>query len=251
MRKIFSVAALIASLFIVSCKKDKNNVGNPSSPSVQKKLKETTYDENWKFSYLDNGSLKEMSLSNDYKQTFIHSANSVQVMSFSNGKINAKGVFTLSNGKPVKLGWTNFNANGQPINTTFETFEYNAKGLLQKRVYPFNSFETYEYDGNDNVIRITHHDDQGVANYKTEITYGNQKDLFPQYGYLSSNSFGFIFPPLSKYLPTSKIETDIANNYISYHSLVSYELDADGYVIKGHAISQVPNVSDAHWTNTY
>ena len=249
MRKIFSLAALALSLFMVSCKKDKNDAGNPSP--VKKQLKETTYDEHWTFSYHDDGSLKEMSLSNNYSQKFIYSANSVEVLCFSSGKLSTKGVFTLSNGKPVKLNYTNFNSMGQPINSYVELFEYNGKGLLQKKVYASNNFETYEYDGNDNLIRITHHDDMGIATGKTEYAYGNQKDMFPQYGYLNSSNYGFLFPSFSKYLPVSRIDTDLPSNDITFHTLVSYELDADGYVIKGHAISQVANVSDTHWTNTY
>jgi YD repeat-containing protein len=250
MKKIFSLAILGLSLFVVSCKKDKNDIGGPSS--TQKKLKETTYDENWKFSYNQNGSVKEMALpAYNYKQLFSYTAGSVEIQSTTNGKMTSKGIYTLSNGKPVKLDRTNYDAMGQPTNSYTELFEYNAKGLLKKKTYPAGNFEMYEYDGNDNLIRITHHNEQGIAGYKTEYTYGNQKDLFPQYGYLNSTVEGNIFPPFAKYLPVSKIETDLSTNDIAYHTLVSYELDADGYVIKGHAISQMANYSDTHWTNTY
>jgi hypothetical protein len=248
MKKIFSLAAIALAFFATSCSKDKNE--NTGSVSTEKKLKHTTLNEDRTFTYNADGTLKEANIPNGYKEVLIYEPGKVIIESRSNGALIATFEFTLTNGKPIKGTWSNLNDMGQPTDITVYLYEYNAKGLLKRVTYENSDYEEYEYDVNDDLIRLTYVN-QGIADGKIEFTYGNQEDRFPQYSVIKPSTENFLFPALSKHLPVSRKEINLPQNNTTHHLTYTYELDAQGYVVKGNAASQTPNSSGYSWTNTY
>lgn len=251
MKKTFPFLLVVGCLFFISCKKEKISNPAPGPASVQKKLVQTTFDESWYFQYNPDGTLKEMSLQNDYKIQMSYSPGKAQLTIMSQGKKSTDGMYTLSNNRPVKYEWTTFNNNGQPTGSYLEQYEYNAKGLLVKMIYSDNSYVEHVYDAGDNLVLVNHFNQLGVQYGKTEYTYGNQKDLFPQFSYLSSRRIGFLFPAMSRMLPVSEKQTGLPGGDVTYHGNISYELDAEGYVVKGKLNPLLPGNSGFEWTNLF
>ncbi|HEX2628860.1 MAG TPA: hypothetical protein VHM26_07610 [Chitinophagaceae bacterium] len=247
MKKIFSLTLLAVVLFAASCSKDKNDNGGPGT----KRLKSTTLDENWSFAYNNDGTLKEITGPSGFKETLTYETGKITVKTFWNDINTAKAEWTITNGKPVHVVRSYFDNMGQPSGGNFVDYEFNPKGLLGKVSYDYGGYDEYEYDSNDNLIRITSYNDQGIATFKSEYGYGTQVDRFPQYSVLRSDTEGFFFPPLSKHLPVSKKEIPLPANTVNFEMTYNYELDADGYVIKGTGTSLNPNYSGYSWVNAY
>ncbi len=258
MKKTFSLLAITATLFFVSCKKeniDQPGGGGNQQPLVVKKLVATnvsgysntiTYNVNGMPSKITRTDMQN----NIYDFIFTYSPGKANYVSNYNGKKSEVGEITLVNGKATTFVWTYFDAFENPINTFTETFGYNAKGLLSKRDFGSNNvFTTYSYDNNDNVIESIYHS-QGQAESKSEFTYTNKKDLFPSFGLFDSYVMGFFLPAKAKNLMTSRKGTDLLTNTVSYHETYAYDLDSDGYVTKGTIHSVLTN-QDYIWTNTF
>lgn len=248
MKKIFSLAAIALALFAASCSKDKNDNGGPTS--TEKKIKHTTLNEDRTFTYNADGTLKEASSPGGYKRVVSYEPGKAVVESLGNGKVLSKFEFILTNGRPTKGTWINFNDQGQPTDVIVYLYDYNAKGLLKRMTYANNDYEEYEYDANDDLIRITYVN-QGMEDSKVEFMYGNQEDRFPQYGVLKQSVESFLFPALSKHLPVSRKRINLPQNNTTNHLTYTYELDAEGYVVKGTATSQMPNSPGYNWVNSY
>lgn len=249
MKKILTLSSLCFILFLTACKKDKD-VQLPAPPP-QKTIKQTTLDEQWTFEYNANGTIKERMIGNAYREMFSYSAGKVDVETRVDGQLSGKATMPIVNGKPTQLTWTNYNDMGQPTTSYTETFEFNAKGLLQKRVYSSGEYNKYEYNAAGDLMLLTSFDDLGQPYSITEYTYVDKEDKHPQFTYLNTNLYGFFFPRLAIHLPLSEKRTNVQTNMIAFNMSFTYEFDSDGYVTAGFGHSLSANHSDRNWVNAY
>ncbi len=256
MKKFISFL-IISSVLLASCKKDKTDVVAPGAPAVpSKKLAHSTMNGDLTLTYNADGTLRTLDKvvafgPYHFTTTYSYSPGKVNYLAMLNGKKSEIGEYTIVNGRPTTFVWTYFDAFENPLATYTETFKYNAKGLLAEHQFGPVVHTLYTYDANDNLVTAVYYNDQGIAESKTEYTYGNQKDLFPAMNYMSSDGEGFLLPAYSKYLPVTQKGTNLLTNTIEFENSFTYTLDADGYVIKGKSDAANPAHTDYEWISTF
>lgn len=252
MKKNSFILFLAACFLLGSCKKETFN--EPvTGHVVSKKLLQSSMYGNTVLSYNADGTLKKIDVTTAsyvYRKEFSYAPGKVSYMTWIGSLKDQVGEYTIVNGKATAYVWTYFAANGDPIATYNESFVYNANGLLEKRTYGNGDYTTFNYDSKGNLILSTAFT-QGQASSKIEYTYTNQPDRFPAYGFFYTWGEGFVLPPMSKFLPVTQKKTDLVTAQVSYEGTLNYDLDADGYVLKGNWHSISGGYADWEWTNTF
>lgn len=248
--------SILFSLILLSCKKENitDNAGDETA-AVIKKLVHTTINGDISIDYNVDGTPHKITTTQSggakYEKVYTYSPGKVNYLLTMGGKKSEIGEYILLNGRISSFQWTYYDYFEDPINTFNETYLYNAKGLLERHNFGGNVYTLYSYDNKDNLILKLYHNEQGVLSDKVEYAYGNQKDLFPSFGYMRNYGDGFFLPAYSKYLPVSQKVTDLLTNQVTYDGTFSYELDAQGYVTKGKWHSLTPGYQDYEWINSF
>lgn len=230
-----------------------NNRSEEPAKRTWKKLVQTNLKGNQSITYHKDGMPATISWTqcgSEYKKTFNYEPGKISYIVLTDGAKTEKGVFTIEAGQVSRLDWNRFSNNGTITATNQETFQYNEKGLLVKHQFN-NSRSEYAYDEKDNLITVSHYNEAGKPTTIVEYTYTSIADQHPGFGFFTADGSGFFLPGFSKNLPASRKVTRANNGEVTQKGVFKYELDADGYVLKGKWDAVSVGDADFEWLNSF
>ena len=254
MKKSISFIVFASLLLLASCQKDAVENPGGGSGAPLKKLVQTTVSGNMSLVYNADGTLKQttkVTQGYTYVKNFDYAPGKVSYITLQGGKKLETGEYTMVNGKAVSVSLTYYDAYEDPYLTRTKTFQYNIKGLLEKVTYYDGSYSIFIYDANSNLTERTYYNNQGQGLNKSEFFYGSQKDLSPRFGFFEFSGESFLTSPYATYLPVKWKETDLLTAQVTYEDVMQYELDAQGYVLKGKTHVITGPYNDWEWTNSF
>jgi YD repeat-containing protein len=252
--KFYSTLAAAALLLVGASSCKKNNDDLPVQPETvnQKRLVKTNmHGGEFLASYNADGSIKEFTIPvENIKTTFAYNGNVVTQTRFKDNIKLWEFIIVLANGKVFKSSNTSFDNQGN-VNSSFTAqYFYNASGQLEKEDYSTGLRHEYEYDANGNMKACRTY--QGADyNYREEYEYFlDKKEKWMSFNLMNGLGWGAFHPPFSKNLRKRKVFIDMQTQQVTYDLSYTYELDQDGYVLKGKYVNQF-NGTGKEWTNVY
>ncbi|HWR32326.1 MAG TPA: hypothetical protein VN451_02270 [Chitinophagaceae bacterium] len=258
MKKIKTLLmAALAIVTISSCSKNKSDITPPPAPEVTKKMMTTTFNGNISFHYSADGKLKQYiseKLWGTYRYELSYEPGKVTIDIY-NTVTNQKAeihVLTLNaKGHISSTAGTLFNSNGSPYKFTVENFLYDDSGKLIEINSPGSFTRKYFYDANGNNNKLEYYDKQNQLEDISYYTFSALPDKFPGHGMMSYDFYSLFLPARSKYLVSNLKGVDVTTNSTSFDENITYELDAQGYVLKGIVDETTPGSIDWNWSNTW
>jgi hypothetical protein len=253
----FYSTLLIGSLLAftaVSCNKNKNDIPAPAQPALNEKLLvQTDYDEEIKISYNADRTVKEYVQDENgliFKTTFTYAAGTVTEVQYYNNKKTSERILSMQNGRIAKYAGHQFDDNGNVTLTLNVQYTYDGNGKLKQRVQDDGYTTEYIYGQDGNLAEELQYWN-GVLHYKTKYEYyADLEEKLTSFNVMHEDGWGGFLPQFSNKLIKRKTFTNIPQQYVGYDGVYTYELDADGYVIKGKSVNVVNN-GVWQWTNVY
>jgi hypothetical protein len=246
----FSLFAVAATLFLSGYKE---HVAADEKAPVTKKLLKTSLRNEQSVILDQDGRPKSITWSaggSIYIRSFTYAPGKIVYVVRVDGKKKEEGEYHLTGIKVHMLEWRSFDDRGDTTARNMESFEYNQVGLLSK--HRFNrAWSEYSYDDHKNLVRTAHYNAAGKPTTVVDYTYTSTKDLFPRLNYFNQDGSGFFLPAFAVYLPASKKVTKVSTNEVTLRGEFDYELDTDGYVVKGKWDALSAGDADHTWTNQF
>ena len=258
MKKNLTFTILAISLLLFSCSKKNSDLPAPPPPTVTKKMMTTTrFGNGASFEYNPDGSLKKIMDQRNWgtgRWEFLYQPGKAMVTLYddaTNKKLEYYE-FTLNvKGFAEKKEGNQFDNSGVPngFNTTY--YYYNAQGQLEKQESPA-SYKYLYYYANGNVIKSEYYNGADVLQDYTTFEYTNLADKYPKVGAVSWTWVNHFLPSYCTKLASKIKGFDALLNEVNRDDEYIYELDTDGFVLKGtfKDISQPGNPSYS-WMNTW
>lgn len=167
------------------------------------------------------------------------------------GKVHSRTIYALENGLPVKSTFYAVDSSGTASEGAVTQYEYKA-GKLFKEIttttgQPGGFYYQYIYDNaNENIAVKEVHDLDGTLQEKRTYEYTDIPEKAVIVNHWSPfYADGLLFPRRSKNL-VEKMTVEY-NGAVS-HSTFSYELDQEGYLVKGKRVSDAGPEKVSEWT---
>lgn len=255
MKKHSLIAMAAMAMLIISCKKNHDDVNNPSGKKKQL-MSDTYYKGTTTFSYDAEGKLKQEVLvypnGDVLKYVTDYTASAVTKKAYENDVHVATHILNLDNGKVISAGRYSFNAQGDTTYKNIALPFYDAQGRLEKWDFQNGHATVYLYNANGNIETIEYRDGQPLPWRTDKIEYYNKEDknwTYSKMFFWGSNA-GY-FQPMAKHL-IKRIATEDRNTPAPWRDInFTYEFDSDGYVIKGTRKDVGLTPDEWTWTNTW
>ena len=258
MKKNLTFTILDFSLLLFSCSKKNSDLPAPPPPAVTKKIMTTTLFSNGaSFEYSPDGSLKKIVDQRNwgtYRWEFSYQPGKVMVTLYddaSNKKLEYDE-FTLNvKGFAEKKEGNQFDNSEVPYDFKTTYYYYNAQGQLEKQESPA-SYKYLYYYANGNLIKSEYYNGANVLEDYITYEYSNLADRHPEMGAVSWSWINRFLPSKCNKLASKMKSFDVILNKVAWENEYTYELDTDGFVLKGtyKDISQPGNPS-YFWVNTW
>lgn len=244
-------------LTIASCSKNDSPVTPAPVPGITKKLLTSSINGNISYEYNPDGRPKQFIWERPwttYRYEFAYEPGKVTVTSFEHATNNIidKEVLTLNEkGHMTQSNFNQYDVNGNPFGLTTVNYTYNAKGLLETATGPTSFTAKYYYDEEGNNTKYEYYDGAGQLIDVWFYSYNVKSDLYPAHSFLNSSWEGYFLPARSKKLVSGAKNINVINNSVIWDELISYELDAEGFVKKGIVDNLDPAKTDWSWTQSW
>ena len=257
--KRIRVILLIASgfFFLVSCSKEKLSPTpqpEPAPVANEKLLISSNRHYNKTMEYYPDRKIKKCGFSsggNQYLIEFTYGANTATAKSFINTKIVEMRVYQLNEkGHMTSEVFTIYDNNGSMTDQRTAQYFYNAAGQLVKETYSVGGRTDFIYDSKGNLKEQHFFDNNGEYGYHTYEYYEDKPAKYMSYGQFNSYGIGTLRPLLSKNLIKRQLIIDLPSQEITFDGTYTYELDADGFEIKGKYVNAINGLSH-EWINVY
>lgn len=249
---------MAASMLLFSCKKESVAPPLPPVPQPAGKQIVTSSSGNMsaKYEYYADGKVKQVLNFRpwgNYTNKYTYQAGKVlmDVYNDNGKKTEMYEMFLNAKGFMEKIVYTAFDNSGNPAGTSTSNLFYNAAGLLESYVTLNGGSSKYYYNNDRNLIKNEYYDNNQQLASVTTYGYGQLDDKFPVVSYLTGNDYSWFCPPLSTKLVTQIKRTDLMLNKVVNDVAISYQLDADGYVLKGMVDELLPGTIDWTFENTF
>jgi hypothetical protein len=169
-------------------------------------------------------------------------------------KTMSKTVYELENGVAKKLTFYSVDKDGKEEELATKLYFY-KEGRMIKEVYsaPDQStqgyYTEYFYDSsNENVSVMEMREMTGALIEKTTFEYSDILDKSSFINQWTTDMDANLFPPKAKYLRSAQT---VEFNKLKAKSTFIYELDAQGYVVKGKRIDDKSPQKETIWINVW
>jgi hypothetical protein len=259
MKKIISLSLLTASLFLVSCSKEKMTTDpvmpEDQGPLNEKLLVKTAIGADYiTFEYYPDRKLKTKinnKQGDPVRSTeYIYEPGSVTLKEFENGLNINSWIYKLNNkGQIISTNYKQFNANGDIVFENNSSWTYNAAGQLVKEDWGSGDYIEYSYvDGNLTQSRTFA---AGQPKWETKCQYyADKKTKNISYEQFGDTGLGGILPVFSKNLISRLERKDMLTQALITDNTYTYELDSDGFVLKRKAVNAISGIT-YEWINTF